>query len=150
MIRTICQHPLGEALEPPVHGDLEALLQRLQQDRLEPGQPRVAVQELFGGEVGRQPYVAGQVTDPAMDCDCVALCIQAEDGELSRRRAQDVEQTADGGGLARAVGPQEAEDLAPLDLEGDVPDRLHRRLAGIGLDQVGHVDRHSRFSHGRE
>jgi hypothetical protein len=48
----------------------------------------------------------------------------AEDGDGAAVGFKDVEEHTDSGGLAGAVGTQEAEDLAGADLEGDIFDGL--------------------------
>src|SRR5690606_29208282 len=59
--------------------------------------------------------VPGQVADPAADLDAVGARVAAQDEDLARGAADEVEQDADGGRLARAVGAEEAEDLAGAD-----------------------------------
>ena len=53
----------------------------------------------------------------------------AEQPHLAAVRAEDVEHHADGRRLARAVGAQQAEDFAGVDVEGDIGNGLDRAEA---------------------
>ncbi len=47
----------------------------------------------------------------------------------------------DGGGFAGAIGPEQAEAFAALDLQIEAVDRLHRRrLGGVALMQISTED----------
>lgn len=91
---------------------IESLPELGKQDRLQPGEPRVAVQELLRGQVAWQADVAWQVADPPVDGENVPLCVEAEERDPASGLPQNVEQAAEGGGLACPVGAPEAEDLA--------------------------------------
>ena len=88
------------------------------------------VGEVLDRLTARQPVVegelAGQVADAAMDGDRIDGRLDPEDAGTPARRANEVEQGADGRRLARAVGAEEAEDLARVDLEVDVDDPAMR------------------------
>jgi hypothetical protein len=60
---------------------------------------------------------------------------QAVDGDLTAGGRDQAERGAQGGGLAGAVGPKEAGDLAGLDGEAEVTDRLE---LAEPLGQVAH------------
>ena len=60
------------------------------------------------------------VADAAFDAFRILRDVDAADERGAAGRPQQAAQHADGGGLARAVGAQEAEDLARLDAEGQV------------------------------
>ena len=73
----------------------------------------------------------------------VAPRIPAEEPGGALVGAQQTQQHPDGGGLAGAVGPQEAVDLAGCDLEVEVVERDH---APESLGEGGGVD--DGFGHG--
>ncbi len=76
-----------------------------------------------------------------MDGDRVDGRLDAEDAGTPARRPDEVEQGADRRRLARAIGPEEAEDLALVDLEIDVDDPALRAVVlgePLGLDDGGH------------
>jgi hypothetical protein len=77
----------------------------------------------------------------------VALRIQAEPPDIAAVRSAQPFDALDGGRLACAIRPEDAEDLAFLDAERDVVDR---DVIAVSLVQVGDFgDRHaSRFGHG--
>ena len=54
--------------------------------------------------------------------------------DIAPLRAQQAQQQPDGGGLAGAVGPEEADDLTRLDREADAPDRDD--VAMVALDET--------------
>jgi hypothetical protein len=63
--------------------------------------------------------------------------VVAEDGDDPARAAAVALEDLDGRRLARAVGAEEAEDLAPGDVEVDAADRLE---LAVGLAQVSDQD----------
>src|SRR3954447_8560224 len=67
--------------------------------------------------------------------------VEAEHGHLAAVPVPVALEDLDGGGLARAVGPEQPEDLAAPDAERQPADRL---LAPVGLRQVVHNDRGAR------
>ena len=98
-------------------------------DRVGAGQPVVEVE------------LAGQVADPAVDRDRVHGGLDAEDLGAPGCRADEVEQDAHRRRLARAVRPEEAEDLALGDVEvelGDAPVDAVGLGQPFGADDRGH------------
>src|ERR1700744_3320614 len=75
----------------------------------------------------------GKKAHPPLHLQRRARRIEAEHADLARRNLGEAQHHQDRGGLARAVGPEQAEHLAALDGEGDAVDR-----AGItiGLGEV--------------
>jgi len=59
--------------------------------------------------------------------------VKAGDRSGAGRGRKKTRQHAHGGGLAGAVGPEEADDLAFVNLEGDV---VHSGVASVPLGQV--------------
>lgn len=64
----------------------------------------------------------------------VAVWIDAADPDAARVRGAQPLDTLDGRGLARPVGPQNAEDLALFDGEADF---VHHGAVAVALDQAG-------------
>jgi hypothetical protein len=64
--------------------------------------------------------------------------VEARDPGLSGVRARQRREDADGGGLARAVGAEQAEDRAGRDLEVEAVERAD--VARIGLDEAVGLD----------
>ena len=85
--------------------------------------------------VEREPL--RHVADLLLDAAALADDVIAEHGSLARVRSEKPADHADGRRLARAVGPEEADDLAGRDLERDVIDG--DRLAEA-FGQVRNVD----------
>ena len=98
----------------------------------QPGEPRGI------GEVvaRRQPVVkadlVGQVADPALDLERIAQRVEAGDLGAPAGRLGQAEQHQDRRRLARAVGPEDADDLAGADLEIDMVDR---EVGAVALGQ---------------
>jgi hypothetical protein len=74
-----------------------------------------------------------QRADLGQHSGAVGLNVAAEDLDPACSRADKAESHADGGGLARIVGTQEAEHLAFADLEVEAPDRLS---CAVGLGKA--------------
>ena len=74
------------------------------------------VERLAAGELVVERELAGQVAEAAMDGDRVLGRVDPEDRRPPARRADVVEQGADRRRLAGAVGAEEAERLALVDL----------------------------------
>jgi len=68
-------------------------------------------------------------------------CHHGGSGVRCRQRGEDV----DGRGLARAVGPEKAEDLPGIDLEVDTGDRV---VLAVALAQVAYEDGRGGAGHG--
>ena len=122
-------HAAGVRLGLAVGGVLEAdLVEQLVDPGLRDG-PGDAVelggvaQVLAAREAAVEPDVVGQVADLALDRERLAGRIQADDADDAAGRLGEAEQHEHGRRLARAVGPQEAEDLAGVDREVERVDR---------------------------
>ena len=81
--------------------------------------------------------VARQVTGPPMDRDAVAPAVEPEKPHGSVGRTLEVEHRADRRGLARAVGAEEAEDRAGLDVEVEI---LHAPGRSVPFRQASDFD----------
>src|SRR5213078_404381 len=147
------QHALAELLEALAARAAQAdLLDQLVGAPLAgPGrhaeQPAGEIAQLADGEVvvevGRLGEKADLAPRPAA-AERLAEQLRAAGGG-----ADEAHQRADRGGLAGAVGADEAEDVAALDAERDAAQRLHL-LAGerraVGLLEVANVDRQVRHA----
>ena len=93
----------------------------------------------------RQPVVkadlVGQIADPALHFERLAQRVEAGDLGAPAGRLGQPEQHQDRRRLARAVGPEDADDLAGADLEIDVVDR-ERRAVALGQRPRAAADRH--------
>ena len=88
-----------------------------------PGDPvgaPVEVQVLPHRQVAVEAEVLGHVADATADPLRLTHDVEAEHRGVSRRGAQEAQQHADGGGLPRPVGSQEAENLPPANAEAHV------------------------------
>ncbi|NYH51241.1 hypothetical protein HNR06_000830 [Nocardiopsis arvandica] len=107
--------------------------------RVAPGGVRAAAQaaeqvdDLTAGEVGPQLHVARHVGQPAVQCDGVAPRVAAEHRGGAAVGADEAEQDPDGGGLARAVGAEEAVDLSGT--HGEV-EAVQGPCRPVGLGEV--------------
>jgi hypothetical protein len=66
----------------------------------------------------------------------LSLHVEAVDEDRARSRRQKAGQQTDERGLARAVGPEQAEDLAAADFQIEAIERRYRAVAlaqGVGL-----------------
>src|SRR6185437_16136708 len=70
----------------------------------------------------------------------VLLPAQAEDFDFAGSGFEESLGDFEGGGLAGAVGAEQAEAFAALDVEIEAADRFDGRLAGEGLGQVATAD----------
>ncbi len=104
-------------------GERQAAQRAHEGDRLARGHRRV------------EAALLGQIADRVRRLD---RAVVAEHAAAARRRVDDPEQHAQGGGLAGAVGAEQAVDRAGRDREADPVDR-----AGVAeiLDQVDRLDR---------
>ena len=89
-------------------------------------QVREVLDRLAAGQLVVERELARQVADPAVDRDRVDGRLDAEDRAPAARRPDVVEQRPDRRRLAGAVGAEEAERLALVDLEVDVDDAAVR------------------------
>ena len=120
------EHAFGERAQRLLAGSLQAdhlqqLVHALLLDRAgQAEQAAVEADHFRSGhmliEVGR----LGQVGDLLLDINVAGGLAQNQD--LARRREDQAQQSLDGRGLARAVGAEEAENLALVDIQADVVD----------------------------
>ena len=95
-------------------------------------------QQLRPGEVGVEGVLGWHVADVPPDLDAVGHAVEAQDGGATPRREDEVQERPDGRRLAGAVGPEEAEDLAALDLQVEVLDGMDVAVVlGQALRQDG-------------
>ena len=106
--------------------------------RVQPAaQPPEHVDRLAAGQVGPQVDLARHVRQPPVQGDRVAPRVAAEQPDVARVGAQEPEQHADGGRLARAVGAEEAVHLPRAD--GEV-EPVERALGAERLDEPADRD----------
>ena len=79
----------------------------------------------------------GQIADPALDLERLAHRIVAEHADAAVRDLGQAEHHQDGRGLAGAVRPEQAEDLAARDRERDA---VHGRGAAVALGEALRLD----------
>ncbi len=91
-------------------------------------------------ELVRELGLLQRDADPLADVVVLPAPAHAEDFDLAGRRVEQSLDDFDGGRLAGAVRPQQAEALAPLDGEVQAAHRLDRRLGGVRLDEIGAAD----------
>ena len=82
------------------------------------------VQVLLDGQVLIEREPLGHVAGLALDRLALAAEIQAQHRSLARVRGQEAAEHAQGGGLARAVGAEEAGDPALFHLDRDILDDM--------------------------
>jgi len=75
---------------------------------------------LLAAQAAELRHLARHVADLPLDGDRVALAVQAEDVRRAEGGADEAHETADGGALARAVGPEVAEHLLARDVKVEV------------------------------
>ncbi len=94
-----------------------------------------------------EPALLEHDADPGADGGPLAERVVAEDAGGAGAGGGEALQEFDGGGLAGAVGPEEGEDLAPGDGEGDSAHGLEAAAGspagslGVRTAQVGRLDR---------
>jgi hypothetical protein len=93
----------------------------------------------LAGEPLVETELDGDVAHAGVDRSRVRGAVEPEDAD-PRRGPDQVEHRADPGGLARAVGAEEPEDLAGPDVEGEI---LHAARASVELRQALDGDRGS-------
>ena len=109
-------------------------------------QPAVEVERLLGVEEAVQVRLLGQVADPLVLGDVGGVA--AEDQGLAAGGKEQPQEQLDRGRLARAVGAQQAEDLAAADLQVEGlqgPDLLPAPEIAIDLGEVAGFDRRRRL-----
>ncbi len=103
----------GEVPAPLIqpHQGQDLLQARLQAGRGEAVNPAEKGEVLLGGEVFVEGEALGHVADAGLDAVLVPDDVEAVHPALAGGGQQEAVQHADGGGLAGAVRPQEAEDF---------------------------------------
>ncbi len=99
-------------------------------------QPRGQLEELVGAQVFVKRRVLWQVAQPPLYRH-VGHPV-AEHVEVAAGRKDEPHHHLDGGGLARAVGPQQAEDLARPDLQAQPAHGLHPAGQHLGVELGAH------------
>ena len=87
-----------------------------------PAQVAEVLERLGAGQVAVEGEFAGQVAHPPGDGESVAVGVEPQHLGPSRCRTDEIEQQTGRRRLARAVRPEETEDLARPDLEVDPDD----------------------------
>ena len=108
-------------------------------------QPAVEVERLLGVEELVEVRLLGQVADPLVLGDVGGRLV--EDQGVALGGEEQAEQQLDRRGLARAVGAQQAEDLAAVDLKIEGLEGLDLRASpeiAVDLGQVPRLDDHFR------
>ena len=95
----------------------------------EPVEAGRVAQVLAAGEAAVEADGVGEVADPTLDLAGMSGRIEADDARLAARRLGQTEEHEDRGGLARAVRPEQPEDLAGSDLQIELVDRGQRVVA---------------------
>ena len=104
-------------------------------------QPAVKVERLLGVQKPVEIRLFRQIADPFVLRDVGRVL--AEDQSLPAGREEQAQQQLDRGGLARAVGAEQAEDLAAVDLQVErleSPHLLPAPEVAIDLGQVARLD----------
>ncbi len=94
---------------------------------------------LLGGQVLVEARTLEDDPDPTADGAGLGHDVVAVDRGATRRRRERRGKDRDRRRLAGAIGPEQREELAGRDLEGDAIDRVAVRLA-VALDEVEDVD----------
>ena len=106
-----------------------------------PVEPALDDQLGAAGDLGRAAAFLADVADLVAHLGGVVQEVEARDGRLAAGRWQQRREHAERRRLARAVGPEEAEDLALLDVEVDSGDGFDGALARLeGLSQIVGLD----------
>src|SRR5262249_52946222 len=95
------------------------------------------VEVLLDGEVLVEGEALGHVAHPAADPLRVLPDVEAETGALAGGRGEEAAEDPERGGLAAAVGAEEAADLTPGDAQVEP---LHHRARPEGLAEAADVD----------
>src|SRR6266540_4312720 len=101
-------------------------------------EPAEEIDDLSPAEVRPQAHLAGYVRETAVQRHRVAPWVTAEKRDAPCVGAKEAKQDSDGRGLARAVGSEEAVDLACFNLQIEPVQSAGRSEA---LDEPGHDDR---------
>ena len=110
-----CQPVRGEAVDPAEKGEV-----------------------FLAGQVIVQGKALGHITDVLFDLGVFPDDVETSHLTLAAGGQEQPVEHADGGGFARPVGPQETENLPPVDLKADVVHRLKiPEMAGEIFDHDG-------------
>jgi hypothetical protein len=118
--------------------------------RLAPGQavdPALGVQLVAGALVVARPVALPDVADAPAHPGRIGDDVAARDGGTARRRGDERREHAHGGGLARAVRPEDGDELAGLDVQADPAHGVHG--APAGREVLHEVSRLDHVLHGR-
>ena len=118
-------HHLADLTDVSLAGELAAL------------QLVVEVQVLVHRHVQVEGRLLGQVADLLFGVEGIPQHVDARHADPSRRGGEVAREDVHGGGLTRAVGPEEADDLALADGEADV---VHGAVGAVVLDQMFDLD----------
>ena len=97
----------------------------------------VHLDELADGEVRLHAALLEHDPDRSRSVALARCRVAAEHPHVAAAARAVALEDLDGGGLARAVGSEQAEDLAASDLEADAAHRLH---LAVGLAQTAYRD----------
>ena len=111
----------------------------------EPVQAGEEVQVLAPGQTPVEgALVRGDEADRSLHGPVVARDVDAPDQRPSRRRQHQPGEDLEKGGLARAVGAQESQDLSRAHLEAQ---SIHRGQAAVASSEVPYFERRSAIDH---
>ena len=137
-------HAAGVGLDPPVArvGEAEAL-ERLgdplaQRGAGDPVELALDDEVLAAGRVAVDAVLLADDADRVADAHGLREHVVAGDAGAAGVGARERGEDPDGGGLAGAVGPEQAEDGAGLDLEVEPVERAD--VARVGLDEAVGLD----------
>ena len=71
-------------------------------------------------QVEVKPQFSGQVADARPGVEALGPAVVTEDERLAAGGPEQIEQETDGRGLARAIQPEEAKTLAPVDVQVEI------------------------------
>ena len=142
--RDLLPVPLGVGARPDRRVELEPFDQAGPALLVKPAaEPAEQVDHLAAGEVRPEAHVAGYVREPAVQLGGLRPGVAAEQRHRPAVGAQQPEQDADRGGLARPVRAEEPVHLALRDVQVEP---VKRHGLAVGLAQPGHVDCRSHAS----
>jgi hypothetical protein len=129
-----------ELPDRPVEDDLEPCAQLVAEVGVHgASKPGERVELLATRQAVREPEVAREVADALSRGDGVGARVEPEEHGMPARGTNEAEQQADRRALAGSVRPEVSEDLATLDPDVEVDERLD--AAVVRLRQTGGLDR---------
>ncbi len=115
--------PVGEIANGAREITVESAGQRLDEAPVHAAAQRAEeTEQLRAGQVLIESELPGQVPHPAPNGLAVAPAVAPKDAGPAARGTDEVQQRANGGGLAGPVGPEKPEDLPALHLEIELHD----------------------------